>query len=93
MTDKTDLLLDLAEPLASVLMRCQTVLHNMALENEPGLARTFNRWLISHEPLRSDAKNLLPVISEALSTYHKAFMDLEKQGTDTLSSQQRATGE
>ena len=54
----------------NVLGRCRTVLGNMALENE-GHARLFSRWPISHEPLRHDAKNLLPVIDEALQLEQK----------------------
>ncbi len=51
------------EKLYNALMRARTVLGNMAAENEGAI---FFRWPISHEPLRSDAKNLLPVIDEAL---------------------------
>lgn len=54
------------EALESLLERCGTVLGNMALENETGLGAIFNRWPISHEPLRSDAKNLVPLIDAAL---------------------------
>lgn len=50
--------------LRSALERCRTVLGNMAQENEGAI---FNRWPINHEPLRHDAKNLLPVIDQALS--------------------------
>lgn len=50
--------------LRGVLKRCRTVLANMALENKGAI---FFRWPISHEPLRSDAKHLLPVIDAALS--------------------------
>jgi hypothetical protein len=46
-----------------VLGRCHTVLFNMAKENEGAI---FNRWPIHHEPLRSDARNLLPLIDEVL---------------------------
>ena len=63
-----------AEHLAHILMRCRTVLGNMALKNETGLSSIFNRWPISHEPLRSDAKNLVPLIDEALSAYHQSVM-------------------
>lgn len=58
--------------MAGILMRCRTVLANMALENE-GHKAIFNRWPISHEPLRSDAKNLVPLIDEALAAYHQEF--------------------
>lgn len=60
-----------AEKLAHILMRCRTVLGNMALENEGALVW---RWPISHEPLRADAKNLVPLIDEALSAYHESVM-------------------
>jgi hypothetical protein len=62
------------EALPNILMRCRTVLGNMALENEAGLASIFDRWPISHEPLRADAKNLVPLIDEALRNHHEAFM-------------------
>lgn len=55
----------------SILKRCKTVLGNMALENE-GTWRTWalwqNRWPTHHEPLRADAKALLPEIDHALKT-------------------------
>jgi len=50
--------------LRTTLERCRTVLGNMAAENEGAI---FNRWPIHHEPLRSDACGLLPVIDEALA--------------------------
>jgi hypothetical protein len=56
---------DRIRELLALLERCRTVLGNMALENE-GHARIFNRWQISHEPLRGDAKGLLPLLDEAL---------------------------
>lgn len=62
------------EPLIQLLMRCRTVLGNMALENETGLNSIFNRWPISHEPLRADAKGLVPLLDEALSQHHQAAM-------------------
>lgn len=46
-----------------VLSRCHTVLFNMAQENEGAI---FFRWPINHEPLRHDARNLLPLIDEVL---------------------------
>ncbi|WP_089177180.1 hypothetical protein [Bosea sp. AS-1] len=58
--DATQKLLDKA---LTVLGRCHTVLFNMAKENEGAI---FNRWPIHHEPLRSDARNLLPLIDEVL---------------------------
>ncbi len=53
------------ERMREVLKRTRTVLGNMALENEGAV---FNRWPINHEPLRSDAKHLLPIIDAALTT-------------------------
>lgn len=38
------------------------ILHNMALENI-GWRSFFRRWVISHEPLRNDAANLLRAYS------------------------------
>jgi hypothetical protein len=54
---------DRIEELEAALGRCRSVLGNMAMENEGAI---LNRWPISHEPLRSDARNLLPVIDAAL---------------------------
>jgi hypothetical protein len=51
--------------LEAALRRCQTVLGNMAEENEGAI---FNRWPINHEPLRNDARNLLPEIDAALAS-------------------------
>ena len=48
----------------AVLRRCRTVLGNMAQENEGAI---FNRWPINHEPLRADARGLLPVIDAILN--------------------------
>lgn len=62
---------DSSEALANILMRCRTVLGNMADENEGAI---FNRWPINHEPLRADAKNLVPLIDEALRNHHETFM-------------------
>lgn len=47
----------------NILQRCRTVLANMALENEGAI---FRRWPINHEPLRADARNLLPLIDDVL---------------------------
>lgn len=58
------------ERLRSALERSRTVLSNMALENEPHQTMGFlfvRRWPISDEPLRADARGLLPVIDAALS--------------------------
>ena len=53
--------------LISALKRCRVVLGNMAEEN-PGLWNelTGRRWPINHEPLRADAKNLVPLIDDLL---------------------------
>lgn len=53
--------------LRSALERARTVFENMALENT-GYLSFIRRWPISHEPLRVDARNLLPVIDAALSS-------------------------
>ncbi len=52
------------EDLRLLLVRCRTVLGNMARENPNAI---FFRWPIHHEPLRNDARGLLPIIDEALS--------------------------
>ena len=52
-----------ATELEQALRRCRTVLGNMAEEREGAI---FNRWPINHEPLRADARRLLPVIDAAL---------------------------
>ncbi len=52
--------------LRSVLERCRTVLGNMALETERHPLSLLPRWPISHEPLRADARNLLPIIDKEL---------------------------
>jgi hypothetical protein len=54
------------ERLRNVLERCRTILSNMAEENEGG-GMFIPRWPIDHEPLRADAKNLLPLIDAALA--------------------------
>ena len=54
---------NLKDNATELLKRCQTVLGNMAKENEGAI---FNRWPISHEPLRSDAKHLVPLIDTYL---------------------------
>ena len=48
-----------------LLERCRTVLGNMALENK-GANPLRRRWPFHHEPLRNDARGLLPVIDMAL---------------------------
>jgi hypothetical protein len=44
----------------------------MALENEGTFNQIFNRWTINHEPLRNDAKNLLPILQQVIDfdPYH-----------------------
>lgn len=49
----------------AALVRAQTILEGMALERTPA-ALWGNRWPVNHEPLRADAKALLPVIRAAL---------------------------
>jgi len=50
-----------------LLERCRTVLGNMAWERKGFWNEALGRrWPISHEPLRSDAGNLLPLIDAAL---------------------------
>lgn len=53
--------------LVALLKRCRTVLANMAEERE-GFWNdiTGRRWLVSHEPLRTDAKNIVPLIDDLL---------------------------
>lgn len=86
-SQETDLLSEVAEPLARTLIRCQTILYNMALENERAI---FFRWPINHEPLRADAKNLLPVISAALSAYHEQFMKRGAEASEIPPAQSRS---
>ncbi len=54
--------------LRGLLERCRCVLNSMACENEDSESLAFwrSRWAINHEPLRADAKNLLPEIDAAL---------------------------
>lgn len=61
-----DLTLGELARLVGVLERARTILGNMAQENEGAI---FNRWPISHEPLRADAKGLLPEIDDVLRTH------------------------
>jgi hypothetical protein len=55
------------ERLVRLLERARNILANMAAENEPRIAFGFQRWPVHHEPLRADAKNILPAIDAALS--------------------------
>lgn len=63
---------DSAEQMRGVLERCRTVLGNMA-EERPGFWASFfgRRWPVNHEPLRGDARNLLPLIAEVLGPLPK----------------------
>lgn len=54
------------DELIRVLERAQTILANMAKENPPKIMFGFQRWPISHEVLRADARNLLPAIETVL---------------------------
>ncbi|UGB26399.1 hypothetical protein LPC10_01925 [Methylorubrum sp. B1-46] len=55
------------ENLRHALDRTRNVLNNMAMEHETGWRSIFARWPIHHEPLRSDARGLLPVVDAALA--------------------------
>jgi hypothetical protein len=48
---------------SALLERARTILDNMA--QSPG--SVFDRWSVHHEPLRADAKNLVPLIDEELA--------------------------
>lgn len=53
------------EDLVLMLKRCRTILGNMAEEREGFWNElTGRRWPINHEPLRSDAKNIVPLIDD-----------------------------
>ena len=49
--------------LEDVLHSSRMILGNMAAENKDAI---INRWPIKHEPLRADARNLLPLIDKVL---------------------------
>jgi hypothetical protein len=51
--------------LVCAIHRARTILANMAEEN-PNAGVFASRWPISHEPLRADARNLLPELNEIL---------------------------
>lgn len=51
--------------LKQLLERCYVVLGNLAMERE-NPAVWQSRWPISHEPLRADAKALLPLLDAAV---------------------------
>lgn len=48
--------------LRAALSRARTILENMAMER----INPWRRWVIHHEPLRADAKALLPIINAVL---------------------------
>lgn len=55
------------DDLMLALKRCRTVLANMAEEREGFWNEVFGRrWVISHEPLRADAKNVLPLVDAVI---------------------------
>lgn len=55
------------DDLTLALKRCRTVLENMAEEREGFWNELFGRrWVINHEPLRADAKNLVPLIDDLI---------------------------
>lgn len=58
---------EVTDDLIAMLRRCRTVLSNMAEENS-GLWNELSgrRWPINHEPLRADAKHLVPLIDDLL---------------------------
>lgn len=60
--EQIEFLINRNETLRNTLGRCRTVLNNMALEHKTGWRSIFARWPIHHEPLRNDARNLLPII-------------------------------
>jgi hypothetical protein len=70
-----------APKLAGALRRARVVLANMAAENEGAI---FNRWPIHHEPLRADARGLLPVIDDALLAGETAGAEARPGGDDDL---------
>ena len=59
-----DITLGELRAVASALERARTVLGNMARENDHGVF--VRRWPINHEPLRANARDLLPTIDEAI---------------------------
>lgn len=68
------------ETLNRVLVRCRTILGNMARER-PRSFRTIvlnDRWPINHEPLRADAKALLSVIDATLNPNQKVHLATDR---------------
>lgn len=54
---------DMIERYIALLERTRTILGNMAQEREGFWNSLFGRrWVVNHEPLRGDARNLLPLI-------------------------------
>ena len=63
---------DTTEELVNLLERCRTVLGNMAQERDGFWNSLFGRrWPINHEPLRGDARNLLPLIDAKITSHTK----------------------
>ncbi|SFJ68372.1 hypothetical protein [Methylobacterium brachiatum] len=54
------------ERLRASLEWARSILGNMALEHTTGWRGIFARWPIHHEPLRNDARAVLPIIDAAL---------------------------
>ncbi len=71
---------DEIERLRRALERARTILGNMAKENPPVIAFGWQRWPISHEPLRADARRLLPDIDAILAESHSSLSALEGEG-------------
>lgn len=65
--------------LRMLLSRCATILGNMAKQETNVLGITS--WSISHEPLRSDARNLLPLINRTLWPLSIVRQNAEKDPT------------
>jgi hypothetical protein len=57
--------------LRAALSRARTILENMAAER----VNPWRRWVVHHEPLRADAKALLPIINAILPTPPKQERD------------------
>lgn len=65
--EQIEFLINRNEALRNALGCCRTVLNNMALEHTTGWRSIFARWPINHEPLRSDARNLLPIVDDVMA--------------------------
>ncbi len=64
--EQVELLRPALQKTERALTSANVILGNMAQENDGFLAIFFNRWPISHEPLRHDAKCHLRMMAEAL---------------------------